>query len=435
MKAPNFIIAALPSRGGWGIGCQMLLSVHLVALFLGAALGLSICTPIVVASTTWYVNGVSGSDSNNCKSPTSACKTIKHAISLSSSGDSIMVAAATYKENLTISKSLNVIGSGASTTIVDGGGAGTVVSISSTSAHMNLSKLRIQNGGKVRCGGGVYNVGTLTISSAVISGNQAYAPGGGGICNVGAATVSNSTISGNQAIGSNHLAARGGGILNSGTLTINSSTISGNSVTRGIGAGIDNDFKTLTINSSTISGNSVIVFGVGGGVTNSGGTATTINNSTISGNNGFGSAGGIGGGTATSINNSTIAFNTPDGINYTATLQNSILANNHGANCAPAGVGTVTSNGHNLSSDGSCHFNRAGDMNNTNPVLGPLQHNGGATKTQALLFGSPAIDAGNPSGCTDGSGHVLKTDQRGMPRPDQEDAGGCDMGAYERQSD
>ena len=35
----------------------------------------------------------------------------------------------------------------------------------------------------------------------------------------------------------------------------------------------------------------------------------------------------------------------------------------------------------------------------------------------------------------DGLGHLLKTDQRGNPRPDTEDTGGCDLGAYERQSD
>lgn len=46
----------------------------------------------------------------------------------------------------------------------------------------------------------------------------------------------------------------------------------------------------------------------------------------------------------------------------------------------------------------------------------------------ALLPGSPAIDAGNPSGCTDGSGHLLTTDQRGYPRHDPEDTRGCDMG-------
>jgi hypothetical protein len=50
-----------------------------------------------LASTTWYVDGVHGSDNNDCKSPQSACKTIAHAISLAWSGDSIMIAAATYK--------------------------------------------------------------------------------------------------------------------------------------------------------------------------------------------------------------------------------------------------------------------------------------------------------------------------------------------------
>ena len=56
----------------------------------------------------------------------------------------------------------------------------------------------------------------------------------------------------------------------------------------------------------------------------------------------------------------------------------------------------------------------------------------------AFILGSSAIDAGNPLGCTDGQGHLLKTDQRGYPRPntvDIADKKGCDMGAYERQSD
>src|SRR5215471_10602748 len=77
--------------------------------------------PSAMASTTWYVNGVSGSDSNDCTSATTACKTIGHAISLASSGDSIIVAAATYSERLTIGKNLSILGSGAPTTIIDGG--------------------------------------------------------------------------------------------------------------------------------------------------------------------------------------------------------------------------------------------------------------------------------------------------------------------------
>jgi hypothetical protein len=58
-------------------------------------------------------------------------------------------------------------------------------------------------------------------------------------------------------------------------------------------------------------------------------------------------------------------------------------------------------------------------------MLGTLGYYGGPTPTVPLLTGSPAIDAGDPSGCTDGSGHPLKIDQRGMPRPDPEDSGGA----------
>ena len=55
-----------------------------------------------LGSDTWYVDGVDGSDKNDCKSLETACKTISHAMSLTSRGDSIMVAAATYYENFTV---------------------------------------------------------------------------------------------------------------------------------------------------------------------------------------------------------------------------------------------------------------------------------------------------------------------------------------------
>ena len=112
------------------------------------------------------------------------------------------------------------------------------------------------------------------------------------------------------------------------------------------------------------------------------------------------------------------------------TLQNTIVANNFGGNCN----GTI-SNGYNLSSDSTCNFNGPGDMNSTDPKLGNLKDNGGPTQTMLLSLGSPAIDAGNPNGCTDDKGNLLKTDQRGKPRPGKHDSGGCDIGAFERQSD
>jgi hypothetical protein len=62
------------------------------------------------------------------------------------------------------------------------------------------------------------------------------------------------------------------------------------------------------------------------------------------------------------------------------------------------------------------------------PRLGSLADNGGPTLTHALLFGSPAIDRGNPAGCTDHGGSLITTDQRGVLRPLGRH---CDIGAFE----
>ena len=56
-----------------------------VALILFAAV------PTALASTTWYVNGVSGSNSNNCLSASTPCKTIGHAISIAASNGTGLV--------------------------------------------------------------------------------------------------------------------------------------------------------------------------------------------------------------------------------------------------------------------------------------------------------------------------------------------------------
>jgi hypothetical protein len=156
---------------------------------LGAAL-LLVLTPLASA-TTWYVNGVSGSDFNNCPAPT-----IKKALSLASSGDTIMVAAATYTENLTIGISVTIVGSGASTAIIDGGGVNKVITISST-AHVSLSKVTIRHGTAVY-GAGITNSGTLTLNYSAVTGNLAY-HWGGGMWNGGTLAINSSTISGNTA--------------------------------------------------------------------------------------------------------------------------------------------------------------------------------------------------------------------------------------------
>lgn len=394
----------------------------IVALFLSLA-------PAALAGNRWYVDGVNGNDSNDCRSSATACKTIGHAISLASSGDGIKVGPATYTENLVIATSLMIIGSGAATTTVDGNHAGAVFTISNAKARVFLSRLTIRNG-SAQSGGGINNSGILTINSGTISGNGAL--WGGGVYNSGTLTINGSNVSGNSVAAGFNTPDQcgGGGIMNYGTLTINNTTVSYNSASTDSqyypvtwGGGIYNSSGTVTINNGTISDNSVSVGVIwirrngawGGGIYSSNGTVT-INNGTVSDNTlgvyGGGDVGGFGIWSSGS-----------------AILQNSIIAN-PGENCN----GTMISDGYNLSSDGACNFNGPGDMNNTDPLLAPLGNYGGPTQTMPLHSSSPAIDAGNPNGCADSNGNLLTTDQRGRPRPDQA-SGVCDIGAVERQKD
>lgn len=367
----------------------------------------------------WYVDGVHGSNHYDCKSPERACRTIGRAIRMSLSGDSIFVAAAIYPENLVMPHGLNLVGAGAPTTIIDGGGIASVI----INGHpgVTVSNVTMRNGGGVGDGGNVYNCGyphlaSLTISDSIITGGhvrrgQGNYGFGGAIynCADSAVTIVNTTISRNRA-------EVGGAICNGGALTIRNSTFSENSILDHRAGAIAN-YGLVIIDNSTFNLNSSGAAGHGGAIQNGGilyhaPGILKISNSTFSGNE-AGSGGGI--------------FN----VKGRVMLQNSIVANNKGGNCG----GALTSRGYNLSSDHSCMFDGTGDLNNTEPNLGRLKDNGGPTPTMALLPGSPAIDSGNPGGCTDSRGHLLTTDQRGKPRPDKEDAGGCDRGAYERQRD
>jgi len=211
--------------------------------------------PAALASTTWFVDGVNGSDSNNCTSATTACKTIGHAISLASSRDSIMVAAATYTENLVVPVELTINGAGATTTIVDGGAAGPVVAVTQN-ASLTISGLTIRNGKSTQSGickghgGGICgNSGTgMTILDSIITGNSAVL--GGGVYMAGYLEIDKTTISGNSAL-------QGGGGIYAGLVAeptiLGNSTISGNVVTSGPGGGID--IGPANISNSTIAGN------------------------------------------------------------------------------------------------------------------------------------------------------------------------------------
>jgi hypothetical protein len=225
----------------------------------------------------------------------------------------------------------------------------------------------------------------------------------------------------------------------SGELTLDHDTVANNSAPGGNGGGVYADAITRVL-ASTISANVALY---GAGVYD--GDVLALVNSTIAGNSG--SSGGSGGGGGVyeygdlSLDNATIVGNSAGSggggnlfINSGfATAHDTLIAGGSlsGAsgseNCSTSG-GLLTSQGYNLEDRDQCSFDGATDQHNAAPAIGSLASNGGATQTIALLSGSPAINAGDPAGCTDDNGAVLTTDQRDVVRPQ---GGRCDIGAYE----
>ena len=296
-----------------------------------------------------------------------------------------------------IDKDLTIEGPVSGELAISGNNASRVFVITSGN-NVTISDVTIQDGNVTSDGGGILNEGTLTLTNSTVSGNTTTQSGGGIFQSGGSVELTDTTVDGNTA------SLRGGGIENKGgALTVTRSTFSNNS-TGFNGGGIfqENASSSVELINSTISGNEAQF---GGGLQNSGG-ALIATNSTITNNTATESSGG--GGIRT--------FNTFGG---TTTLVNSIVARNvSGGDCNQANV----SHGHNLDSDGTCGLGGTGDLSNVDPKLGTLEDNGGPTFTHALLEGSPAIDAGDDSICSN-------TDQRDFFRPFF--AGACDIGAYE----
>jgi hypothetical protein len=353
--------------------------------------------------------------SSNCFTTITAA--LKHA----HSGDSIDIAAGTYVENIHIGKDskkgekivLTVTGAGAGSTIIDGGSAGTVVSIFPR-AVVTLSGVTIQNGS---ASGIAVRDATLALSNCVVTNNNATGSGGGIDFE-----VSNHPPKGTQqlhidntTISDNITNAFGGGLaINGGSSDIIDTTISGNSSIGGNGGGVEIFSGEIAIANSTISGNQATGGEPMGGGINCIGTLV-LNNVTIANNSastGIGKGGGL--------------FS----LGCSATVANTIIAGNFafygGQNdCG----GSVTSQGHNLIDYDGCG-SISTDIVGEDAMLGPLQLNApGTTETQALLLGSLAIGAGAPgtNNSTGAGPNCLPTDQRGVTRPTD----ACDIGAYQ----
>lgn len=364
-----------------------------------------------------------------------------------------------------IASDVTLTGPGASQLTLSGNRAVRVLQVDSGAA-LTLDSLAVAYGNAN--GGGIYNSGMFTLTNSIVFSNTAV--NGGGIYNYfGTVVISGSTIANNSG------SAGGGGILNwggnvtvvnstviqnvgsglvnvpsNGVLTIMNSAIANNRGTNG--GGIANFNSTVTLMGVTVSGNtSTSASGIGGGgiLNNSG--VMTLTNSTVSGNSAVSSGGGIyifknpAQSARMDLNNVTIANNTTDihgngsgdggGIrnsNAIVYLKNTLISGNvDNTGEAPDCSGTLTSQDCNLIQNtsgctltGTVAHNRIGE----NPLLGPLQDNGGSTYTHALLSNSPAIDAGNPAVPGSTGDACEGFDQRGVARPQ---GIACDIGAYE----
>lgn len=318
----------------------------------------------------------------------------------------------------------NVIVSNNESTLGTGGG------INATNSLLTLINSTVSNNIIASDGAGIYIAGlSLTLVNTTVTGNFTDGTTGGGDGggifasgnpeNITTLSITNSTISNNTSIA-------GGGILTGFVnLTITDSTISNN--ISGDGGGINTTATNSIITNSTISNNTTSGTDSGGGITidNDPGNTTTLINVTISENNYNGNGNGSGG------------IVVRDGI---VSLGNTIVANNTAPASNPFSPdvgGIFISLGNNLIGNGSGSIGFINGVNGDqvgttanpiNPLLGPLQFNGGPTQTMALQFGSPAINAGNNNLISS------EFDQRGPPFIRINPPGGIiDIGAFEFQ--
>lgn len=356
---------------------------------------------------------------------------------------------------IVVNKSLNIQGPGSASLTVaraSGGSASRVFNVSV--GVVAISGVSISGGSTSDMGGGIANAAILTLTGCVVSGNSAWQ--GGGVMNTGTLTIQDCVFSNNTAGGN------GGAIRNDGNLSVARTSFTGSaagyyggtvynraqavldSCSMGssyapTGGALWNENQNFTVTNTTLYNSSAVI---GGALANKNGSVT-LSNVTVFGCISTGSGGAIyngvfqeSGGTLTLIC-CTLANNYANlsgGGLYvavgTVSARNTILANNTAGGAGPDCYGALFSQDYNLIRDtGGCTLTGTTTHNITNldPLLGPLQNNGGPTFTLALLVGSPAINAGDNSVLN--NPFSIVTDQRSFRR---KSGVAVDIGAFEQ---
>src|SRR5438552_65029 len=204
--------------------------------------------PALCAAAIRYVDAA-GSDATNDGSLQAApCATIGHAIAVASAGDTLQVAAGTYREQVSIGTSLTLVGAGAGNSIIQAPptlpAGGNVVTIQGTGVSVDFSGFTVNGPGASGCR--TLTTGVLLLfaqAGSTVSGNALSGNDIGVYSNaVGATTLSGNQIASNRYIGV---------FLDQGNATVNRNVVTGGNVgvlAVSFDGNSDNSVGTLTCN-------------------------------------------------------------------------------------------------------------------------------------------------------------------------------------------
>ncbi len=369
-------------------------------------------------------------NANECSGVAGDCS-LRQAVDKANSGDTIQLGSGVYSltqgSDIEIAKSVALAGVGVGSTSIDGsqntngGAVGIHRILRVDGATVTIQDLTLTGGDdgadeapcgnpcltlNLNGGGAVFDNGSLVLDNVAFENDRAPVGGavstggdsgtltmtdvsftGGGGSIGGALFTHGGTVNGNGVTfedNGNGTFDGGAAYLAGGAVTLTNATIVGNGWAASFGGGIDNAGANLTLSNDTFSGN------VRGSIETDNGRTTTVANTII-------------------------------GAGFSDNADLACVAAGKGNDASSTTSAAITNDlGNNIDEDGSCNLTKSTDFSDVDAHLAPIADNGGPTRTQALLHGSPAIGDVNTTDCP-------STDQRGTSRPST----GCDIGAFE----